>query len=104
MDYLLANTPLDKLETELKNSDWAPYWKQFAWHIIEENWILPKIVVAVTNCQLATATQFLNWCVAYKLCKIVKGGSYVKTPNGVSFFKKIMDHYFFLLFIKYRDS
>ena len=50
----------------------------------------PKIIVAVTGCSVAVATKFLNWCVAYKLCKIMKGGAYVKTQNGVSFFKKIM--------------
>ena len=45
----------------------------------------------VIGCLPSVVAKLLNWCVAYKLCKLLPGGAYVKTPNGVTFFGKAMD-------------
>ena len=82
---------IDKLKGELQNQDWAPYWRRILWHIMEDSFIQPKVVAVVADCQISIVSKLLNWCVAYKLCKMTSKGSYVKTPNGVTFFRKVLD-------------
>lgn len=84
---------MDDLVTIYRTESWSPYGERLAEYLVEESWIIPKIMSTACGCDTATANRLMEWMAANKLARVTARGSYSPTSNGVAFVKHLLKQY-----------